>query len=29
MGFWNKFEEGKLWVKVKDNKFDCEAPLFV
>ena len=20
MGFWNKFEEGKLWVKVKDNK---------
>ena len=20
MGFWNKFEEGKLWVKVKNNK---------
>ena len=20
MGFWNKFEEGKLWVKIKDNK---------
>lgn len=20
MGFWNNFEEGKLWVKIKDNK---------
>ena len=22
MSFWNKFEEGKLWVKIKDNKND-------
>lgn len=22
MGFWNKFEEGKLWIKIKNNKND-------